>query len=360
MRIAFVTPGYYPYIGGVETRVGEISRRLVKKGFEVEVLTTDPSRKLPKEEVINGVRIKRFNSWAPGEAYYFSISLKKYLMKNSNKYNIVHAHSYHAFPALYAAKAKSKNKLIFTPHYHGSGHTLFRSILHIFYKFVGGKIFNVADHIICVSNYERQLILKDFRIDEEKITVIPNGINPEEFKAIKERRKNYSVSKTILYVGRIEKYKGVEHLIKVLPMLDENIYLEIIGRGPYKKSLIKLADKLGVRERVKFYQDLPRKELLKRYAKADLFITLSAHEAFGISVAEALASGTPCIVANTSALKEWVDNEKCFGINYPIDIGKLAMMISKVIGKRISMVKLLNWDEVADKLMKLYYQINAS
>ena len=351
MRIAQVCPRYYPYMGGVETHVREISERLARKTFKVEVLTTDPSGKLPKEDIINGVKVKRFKSWAPNENYYFSKDLKKYLVRNSDQYDIVHAHCYHDFPALYAAQAKNRNKLVFTPHYHGSGHTFFRSLLHIPYKSFGRRIFGKADRIISVSNYERSLILKDFKIDDEKIATIPNGVDLEEFKDLEKKKKNCGV---ILYVGRLEKYKRVHYLIRALPKLDNNIILEIVGKGPYKKSIVKLVRKLGVEDRVKFYQDLPRNVLLHKYANANIFVLLSEHEAFGISVAEALASKTPCIVANTSALKEWIDEKNCFGVDYPIDIDKLAELIDKVAGKRTEEMKLYSWSDVVEKLVELY------
>jgi glycosyltransferase involved in cell wall biosynthesis len=105
MKILQVCPRYYPDIGGVEEHVRNISERLAEK-YDVSVFTTDPSGKLPKQEVINSVKIRRFKSWAPDEAYYFSREIKKCLMKNSDCFDIVHAHSYHAFPGLYAANAK--------------------------------------------------------------------------------------------------------------------------------------------------------------------------------------------------------------------------------------------------------------
>jgi len=354
MLVAQVCPRYCPYIGGVETHVKEISERLVERGVEVEVLTTDPSGKLPKEEVINGVRVKRFESWAPGEAYYFSRDLKKYLMKNSDSFDVVHGHSYHAFPALYAAQAKNRNKLVFTSHYHGEGHTFFRSLLLRLYKPFGRKVFENADKIICVSNYEKNLITNNFKIDDKKFMVIPNGVNLEEFGDLKKRVKDCRV---ILYVGRLERYKGVHFLIKVLPKLDSNVILEIVGKGPYKKSLVKLAKKSGVEGRVRFYQDLPRKELLERYTYADVFVLPSKHEAFGISVAEALASKTPCVVSNTSALREWIDNMNCFKANYPMDVDGLALIIEKVIGREVNQVKLWDWGEVVEKVTELYNDI---
>jgi len=102
LKIAFVTPRYSPYIGGVETHIKEVSERLAKIGFSITVLSTDPLGILPKEEKINGVYVRRFKSWASYEAYYFSRNLKEYLVRNSRDYDLIHAHSYHAFPALYA------------------------------------------------------------------------------------------------------------------------------------------------------------------------------------------------------------------------------------------------------------------
>lgn len=358
MKIAQVCHRSFPYIGGVESYVREISERLVKKDFEVEVLTTDPSGKLQKQETINGVEVRRFKSWAPNEAYYFSRKFKKYLVKNSDSFDMVHAHSYHAFPAFYAAQAKGRNKLVFTPHYHGTGHTFFRKLLHTPYKFLGKKIFDKADKIVCVSNYERKLVMKRFKVDEKKVVVIPNGINLEGFKGLKKRSKGCRV---ILYVGRLEKYKGVDYLIKTLPKLDDDIFLEIVGEGSYKRNLVKLINKLDVRSRVKFYQVLSRKDLLQKYADANSVVLLSEFEAFSITIAEALTAGTPCIVANTSALTEWIDNENCFGISYPINVDELSKLINHVIGSNVRAYlrnaireKIQEWDEVVERLERIY------
>jgi len=350
MRILQICPRYYPDIGGVEEHVKNISERLAKK-HDVTVFTTDPSRKLPKQETINGVKIRRFKSWAPNEAYYFSRELKKCLMEDSYSFDIMHAHSYHAFPALYAAQAKDRNKLIFTPHFHGKGHSFLRNWLHVPYKFWGKNIFTRADKIVCVSNYEKGLIVNNFKVDEEKIVVIPNGVNLEEFKGLKRIKKS---CKTILCVSRLEKYKGIQYLIEVLPLLESDVVLEIVGKGPYKENLVKLAKKLNVTERIKFFQELPRSELLQMYANADVFVLLSKHEAYGLSVAEALCAGTPCIVANTSALTEWVDGENCFGIDYPININVLRDLIICTVGINVSEPKIFDWNEVTERIIRLY------
>jgi glycosyltransferase involved in cell wall biosynthesis len=351
LSVAQVSPRYHPYIGGVETHVKEISERLSKRGVHIEVLTTDPKGDQPKFEELNGVTVRRFRSWAPSESYYFSEELRDYLKRNSNKYNVIHAHSYHAFPSLYASWSFGNARFIFTPHYHGEGHTPLRNLLHEPYRPIGGAIFKKADQIISVSEYEKQLILKNFKVDESIIEVIPNGINKEEFKGLIRREKNHRV---ILCVTRLEEYKGVQHLIRMLPELEEDIKLEIVGRGSYQEKLFSIVNELGIKNRVEIISGIDRGELLQRYVDADLFVLLSRNEAYGITVAEALAAGTPCVVAKTSALTDWVDDKNCFGVNLPIQQTELKEVIKKVIGRRVSSVNLLDWNDVTEKLIKLY------
>jgi glycosyltransferase involved in cell wall biosynthesis len=148
--------------------------------------------------------------------------------------------------------------------------------------------------------------------------------------------------------------------VKALKLLPENFILEIVGKGSYKPKIVKLANDLGVVNRIKFYQDLSRKELIERYAKADVLVLLSKHEAYGIVVAEALASKTPCIVANTSALSEWIDGKNVFGMDYPIDIKELSMLIYDVVHSKAlcSISKfLVSWDRVANDIANTYNHV---
>jgi glycosyltransferase involved in cell wall biosynthesis len=352
MRILQVCHRYFPYYGGVEEHVRQISERLAKRN-DVEVCTTDSSGALARTEVVNGVEVKRFDCYAPNNAYYFSPAMKRYLKKKSESFDIIHAHNYHAFPALYAAQTKKGNKLVFTPHYHSRGNTFFRSLLHRPYKFFGGQIFAKADRVICVSNYEKNLILENFGKIEEKLVMIPNGVNFEEFRALKERKED---SHVVLTVGRLERYKGVQHLIEVLPKLESDVSLEIVGEGPYKSTLVKLAEDLSVENRVSFFEKLSRVDVLQKFVEAGVFALLSNRESYGMTVAEALLCGTPCIVANASALTEWVDNKNCYGLDYPIDQNRLKCLIEKLMGQRTSRLTttLLDWKEVTEKLLNIY------
>jgi glycosyltransferase involved in cell wall biosynthesis len=347
MRILQVCPQYYPSIGGVEQHVRNTSERLAHD-HEVTVFTCDPSGQLPKEETLNGVIVKRFRSFSPQGAYHISFGMLSELRHSS--FDVIHGHSYHAIPLFFSSYAKA-DKFIINAYYHGHGHTLFRDFLFRLYKPLGGRIFQRANRVVALSNFEKSLLIKDFNIDGSSIAVIPYGMNLAEFEGL---RREKSERKTILCVGRLEEYKGIQCIIKAMQFVESGVHLEIVGKGLYKKNLVNITEKLGLKERVAFFQDLQREELLNKYASADLFVMLSKYESFSIVVAEALASKVPCIVANTSALKEWIDNKNCFGIDYPISIERLAQLINSVIGREVGDVQLWDWDDVVRETLEVY------
>ncbi len=346
MKILQVSVGYYPPRGGIAQHVKSISERLAKR-HEVTVFTHNYRERLPDEESINGVLVRRFRSYYPHGAYYLSLDMMRELKKS--EFDVVHGHGYHALP-LYFSRYARRKKFVVTPHYHGRGHSPTQHLLLKLYKPFAKRIFTDADAIVAVSEHEKGLLIKDFSIDEGRIRLVPNGVDQKEF-ALKERMEK---TRTILYVGRLEKYKGVQYIIRVLPLLSDDYRLEIVGKGTYEKELVKLVDKLGLTQRVKFNQFLPRSELIKMYFQAAVLVQLSQREAFSIVIAEALAAKTPCVVATVAALREWVDNKNCFGVDYPVDISQLASVISRVEGKKVGQVRLWDWDKVVQELEQIY------
>ena len=299
----------------------------------------------------------RFKSIAPGQSYYFSLKLRNFLKQHAKDFDIIHAHAYHSFPSLFAGSAvniEANEKFVFTPHYHAGGHTIFRSMLHIPYKYVGKKTFSAANKIICVSSYEAALVMKNFGINENKIVIIPNGVDALDFEGIK---KEVHDGKLVLSVGRIEKYKGVQYIIEAFSRLSSEFKLDIVGNGPYKEHLISMVKKLHLSKSVNFYQDLSRNDLLQKYVNADLFVCLSTHEAFGISVAESLTGGVPCLVVNSSGLSEWIDNINCFGIDLPLNSSDLANKIEQYSKEKINRMNFNSWDDVTHQIEELYTSV---
>jgi glycosyltransferase involved in cell wall biosynthesis len=355
MKVLQVCPDPYGLSGGILVHVQNISERLAKK-HDVTVYATNHGLRYPRYELRNGVKIERFDCIAPNEAYYLSWEMLLRLRKA--RFDIVHAHGYHAFPLHFSTLAKC-DKFIVTPHFHGVGHSTFRNSLVRLLKPFGKRSFEKADRIIAVSEYEKSLIREQFGFGVDRVTVIPNGVSFNEFSGLKKRDRGF---RSVLYVGYLIGFKGSQYLVEVLPKLPADVVLEIVGHGPLKPYLERRAKELGVSDRVRFYEYLSREELLQKFADADVFAMLSAYEAYSIVVAEALAAGTPCVVAKTSALSEWVDNETCIGVDFPISLAALARQINRVLDNDVDLkairkwmgTKILDWNEITNRLEHLY------
>ena len=358
MKIIQVCPRFFPDIGGIETHVYEISKRLAKdSNNEVYVYTTDPTGKLPKKQIIDGIHVRRFKSFAPNEAYFFSLQL--YFALKKQQCDVLHVHSFHAFPAFLASSAvKDAKRVAFTAHYHPKASTIFRHLMHKMYDPIQSKIFHKADKIICVSNHEISLVKKRFKIPRKKLVNIPNGIDAERFRRLPYCKKENDFQ--ILYVGRLEKYKRVQWILyalnKILEMFPyKTINLTIVGKGPYEEKLKKQVRKLDLEDFVTFKSGLSNDELMEEYCRCDVFVMPSEYEAFSISTLEALSCGRPVIVSNIGFLSE-ISKNNGLTINSKEDLVKgLSSIIEKGIKVNFDFRK-YSWDNIANQTFKVYVE----
>lgn len=356
MKIAQVCHRYYPNSGGVENHVKEISERLAKK-HDVEVITTDLSSQSLKEEEINGVKVKRFSSVHPGDAYYFTTKIFSYLEKK--EFDIIHTHNYHSFPAFFASLAKKDRKFIFTPHYHGAGSTTFRDFLNKPYKLFGSMIFKRAEKVISVSNYEKQLIKKDFCAPEVKIELIPNGI---ALKAIREAKSFDIDNKVILYIGRLEKHKNIQRIIYAMKNLPSDIHFYIGGTGRYENELKRQVKENDLLDRIHFLGFVTDEDKYSWMKTADLFVNLSEIESFGMTTLEALASGTNCLLASSGALRDFsLFSNAYYTRDSKLAFGLLEDRVKELININLSLstsdFEEYEWDNIAKRIEKVYLEV---
>jgi glycosyltransferase involved in cell wall biosynthesis len=304
MNILQVTPRYPPHTGGVETHVAEISERLVARGHDVTVFAADAGAEVPERETRNGVSVRRFRGFAPGGAFHVAPGTGV-AVRRANP-DVIHAHNYHSLPLFFAALGGRGARFVATPHYHGGSASDLRDRLLALYRPIGGWAIRAADEVIAVSEWERERLRADFGVEA---TVIPNGLNVERFAEAtpEERDRPY-----LLCVGRLEEYKGVQHAIRALSELSEYDLL-VAGSGAYRAELERVARETGVADRVEFLDHVAAERLPGLYAGASAHLLLSAFEAYGMTVAEALASGTPCVVRTGSALDDWLSNPGVVG-----------------------------------------------
>ncbi|MCZ7401423.1 MAG: glycosyltransferase family 4 protein [Candidatus Methanoperedens sp.] len=323
MKIIQVCPTYLPDIGGIATHVKELSEMLVKMGHDVEVVCTDPSQKLPKNEVINGVRVSRFWAFAPGEAYYFSPGMYFYL--RSTECDVIHAHNYHSFQALFAALA-GKKKFIFTPHTFGFSRSLFRNFLHKLYRPIGSYIFDSADTVISTAQFERNWLSQTFRISDSKLIYIPLPINPA--RTIVNRQT--SGVKRIGYFGRLSIEKNLKVLISAFKLLrtkKSDIELFIAGDGPIRNELEESAK--GI-EGVAFLGRLPQSELESFIQTLDIFVLPSIFEVSPRAVIEAMSRNIPVVTTPVGELPQVFEHGKhCMFIKIddPVDTAEKIMLL---------------------------------
>jgi glycosyltransferase involved in cell wall biosynthesis len=303
-RVALVTPGYWPAIGGVERHVEMLGLGLARRGVEVEVITTDPGNRLPRLERRDNVLIRRFPTVAGDSVFRIAPRLGWWLANNAHRFALVHAHCYHAPLALQAAVACrwAAVPLLVTTHYHGVGHSWLRRELHAPYRVFGAWMLRQAVAVFCVSEAERRLLVEHFG-DRLPVTVIPNGVDVEEVTAARPRDRERS-RPLVLVAGRLEAYKQVDRLVLAMALLPSRFRLAIAGDGPARGALAHAVNEARLADRVDLLGQLSRPDLLEWFRTADVFASLSRHEAFGLTVMEAAAGGCRLVLSDIPAHRE--------------------------------------------------------
>jgi glycosyltransferase involved in cell wall biosynthesis len=290
--ILLATPSYYPNIGGVEYVVKSIAERLAAVGHKTTVVTGDPKADKPREEEINGVRVIRWPTWAPSNAYHMPKKrnqLRNLLQKLLNDADAVHIHSAHAVLTVWAAAAARRInpdvRIVFTPHYHGTGHSALRRLLWIPWRRYVARAVEAADAIHAVSSREAGLLESHYPQAGGKTVVIPNGVDEDVF-GYKWRGAG---SDYMIYAGRVERYKRLELAVDLAKEL--GLRLLVVGRGPHREGLRRYARRRGAA--LDLLDPQPRPEYLRLLAGARYAVNPSRHEAYSIFAAEALAVGAP-------------------------------------------------------------------
>jgi glycosyltransferase involved in cell wall biosynthesis len=296
VKIVYIAPAYPPRIGGVEYVVKSVAERLAK-AHEVTVIAGEPDAEKPSEEEVNGVKVVRWPTWSPGGAYHLPRrrrELQKLLAELARDADVVHAHSAHTvltvLSALHAKKAAPDTKLVVTLHYHGTGHTAIRKLLWIPWRRVVAECVEAADKVHAVSRKEAELVQSHYPGAAGKLVVIPHGVDED----VVERKWKGQGSDYMMYAGRIERYKRLELAVELAKKM--GLKLLIVGEGPHKEKLRKHAERYG---NAQLLPPQPRHKYLDLLAQARYAVNPSAHEAFSIFTAEALAMGVPAIASAT-------------------------------------------------------------
>ncbi|MGA2924694.1 MAG: glycosyltransferase family 4 protein [Solirubrobacteraceae bacterium] len=358
LKVAIVCPRYEPDWGGIETHVSQLVRRLARE-TEIEVLTQTSDRSLPPVERRGGAVIRRFTVLTPSANYAWAPSLWAYLARRRGSWDLVHAHAYHALPALGAALRRAA-PLVFTPHYHGTGHTTLRRALHVAYLPAGRVLVERARAIICVSAAERRLLNHRFPGSASRAVVIPNGVVSGP---LADAVPFASPGPVLLVSGRLEAYKHVAAAVDALRLLPAEVTLKITGDGPERPALEAKIRQRRLSDRATLLGRVSDAELRRWMRTARVLVTMSAHEAYGIVLLEALAAGASVVASDIPAHREIASRYGAgrielvpLGAPDTVVAGAIARQLAKPQA-RLATPRLPTWDEAAQATLSLYREL---
>ena len=359
MTLGIFTDDFYPHIGGMGRYVYEVTSRLPKK--QLLIFSSGDNK------IINHIRVKtRFHSKLKNLS--FSVWLHQNVNQLMKKYNLSKINIQCGPGGLFLIKNVDV-PVIATCH-----HTYWQQAHYIksqFWKRIfipfEKRTYQRADRIICDSEDSKHILTDKYDISPEKIVVIPIGVDGNRFYSINSVRK---IPKSLLFVGRIDKRKGVEFLIKAMRLVVKEIpdvKLFIGGTGKDMPKLKKYVKRHNLGENVEFLGFIFEDKLNEWYNKVQCVVVPSVFEGFGLTAIETMSCGTPVIATNVNGLKDIVENDvNGFLVEYN-DIPSLSDRIIYLLGNKTKQAEFIkkgkkkvatvyNWDITLERILKVYGQ----
>ncbi len=328
MKILMLTWEYPPRIvGGIARVVNDLSKRLIKDGHDVTVVTYREGN-TPYYEDDKGVKVYRvdnymihpnnFIDWIM-QMNFNMIAKANEIMAKEGKFDVIHAHDWLVAYAAKTLKNSYDIPIVATIHATESGRN--SGIHDETQRYINDTEWMLtyeATEVIVNSNYMKRELQYQFGLPFEKINVVPNGINVNMFSGVErdyDFRRQYAADheKIILFMGRLVYEKGVQHLVSAMPKILAGYHdakLVIAGKGGMTDELKAQVNAMGISNKVYFTGYMDAKQVCKMYKCADVSVFPSTYEPFGIVALEAMLSGTPVVVSDIGGLNEIVNHRE--------------------------------------------------
>lgn len=310
-------------VGGIARVVHDLSKRLIKDGHDVTVVTYKDGD-TSEFENDKGVKVYRVNNYMINPNNFvdwimqmnFNMMAKATeLINKGEHFDVIHAHDWLVTYAAKGLKNAFNIPIVATIHATEAGRN---SGIHDetqrYINDIEWMLTYEATEVVVNSNFMKNDLQRLFGLPFEKINVVPNGINITTFNSTQrdyDFRRQYAADneKIILFIGRLVYEKGIQHLISAMPKILEGYHdakLVIAGKGGMYDELKAQADYMGLGNKVYFTGYLNAKQVPKMYKCADISVFPSTYEPFGIVALEAMLAGTPTVVSDIGGLNEIV------------------------------------------------------
>jgi glycogen(starch) synthase len=386
-RILVLSWEYPPLIeGGLARHVRKLSEALVERGVELHVLTRG-AEESPRHEVAHGVQIHRvleptrpldlgeFVAWV--ERMNSDMLAAGVELGDRFEFDLVHGHDWLVASAGDHLARRFGAPLVTTIHAteHGRHQGWVEKHPQAYIHGVERWISNRADRVIACSYYMGEQIVDIFDVPERRVSVIPNGIDPDDlpepdWPELRRLRGEFAEpdQKLILLVGRLVYEKGFQFALEAMPSLIDRIpgtRFIVAGSGTHEDQLQRQAADLGLMEHGTFLGWIGDDVLHSLYRIADVCVVPSLYEPFGLVALEAMASDCPCIVADTGGLREVVPDGGQVGLRFRSrDPEALAEVTGRVLADKRLQAELrsearehvlgFDWLDVAEQTEAVY------
>src|SRR5688572_23796760 len=389
-RVLILSWEYPPLIeGGLARHVRKLSESLAEQGSEVHVLTRG-GEESPAEEIVAGVHIHRvrepsrprdlgeFVAWV--EHMNSDMLAAGVELGDRFDFDLVHGHDWLVASACDHLARRFSAPLVTTIHAteHGRHQGWVDKHPQSYIHGVEAWIANRSDRVIACSYYMREQIADIFGVPDERVSVIPNGIDPEDLQPSDEAelerlRAEFAApeEKLVLLIGRLVYEKGFQFALEAMPALIERqpgTRFLVAGSGTHEAELRRQAEDLGLLGHGTFLGWIGDDVLHSLYPISDLCVVPSIYEPFGLVALEAMASGCPCIVADTGGLREVVPPEEVglrFAARDPEALAEVAERVladdelgGRLVAEAREHVRRFDWLDVAEQTAAVYAELS--
>jgi glycosyltransferase involved in cell wall biosynthesis len=361
LKILFILEYYYPNVGGIEKLFKELAEALVKKNYEVMVITNRYEKTLESEERINGVRVKRVHL---KNRFFFSFFSLPTVLKHARNFDLIHTTSYNAALPASLAGAFLNKKVIITFH-EVWGNLWFKlpfmnrfqkSLFYLYEKLILKLPFNT---FIAVSDSTKQNLISH-SITSQKIIRIYNGI---EYKSRDKDEANASKKFTFTFLGRLGVSKGLDMLIpaagQFIKEYPEAIF-QIISPDNSKtiqQKVENLIRKHHLEKNVNWFTNLDSLQVEEKLLSSNCMVIPSYSEGFCFVAAEAIALEIPIISSGKGALQEVVSGKFIKMETFDSKGIYQSLVKAKNEAYEITPIKKFHFQDTLEAYLKLYQSI---
>ncbi|MGH2949086.1 MAG: glycosyltransferase family 4 protein [Solirubrobacteraceae bacterium] len=389
MRVLILSWEYPPIVeGGLARHVRKLSEQLGAQGVEVHVVTRGGGR-LPAHEDRHGVTVHRvrepdfptddldaFIAWVE----HMNADMLAAARELDCEFDLVHSHDWLVTAAARRLRDRFGVPWLVTVHateygrHQGWVDKHPQSHIHA----VERRMVRAADRVITCSHYMRGHVADVFGVAPGRVTAIPNGIDPTDLQPVANLprlRARFAEpnEKLVLLVGRLVYEKGFHLALDAMPRLVERLGVRFLvaGSGTAEAELKAQAERLDLMEHGSFVGWTGDDVLHSLYRIADLCVVPSLYEPFGLVALEAMASGCPCIVADTGGLREVVPGGRRVGLRFRArDSRSLARMAEQLLSDDVLRDRLVaeagehvlrfDWTDVARQTAEVYADLRGA